>query len=311
MSDSIPPQLMLEAAGLSKSYREKRVVDGVDLSVPPGSVTGLLGANGAGKTTTLRLMLGLIRGGGETRFLGRPLRDWHCPGQVVGAVFGGVGGHPKHRVIDHLTMVAYGLGLSAPEAAAQAALDRIGLEQARGLRLGQLSLGMTQRVELTQALLGQPQVLVLDEPFNGLDPHSIAWLRSALRSFADAGGAVLLSSHLLAEMEQLADRVVVMVRGRVTAESGVREIAEQAGRHVLVESPAMARLAVMLELAGGRIEALDADHARVTGVSRQQVGLLAADHGIPLYSLGEHSVSIEEFYLSVAEEEFSARWPQH
>ncbi|MEW2029686.1 ABC transporter ATP-binding protein [Streptomyces roseifaciens] len=281
------------------------MADEVSLSVPAGSVTGLLGANGAGKTTTLRLMLGLARGGGTTTFFGRPLCEWHCPGQIVGAVLGGVAGHPRHRVIDHLAMVGQGLGVTP--AAVRAALERAGLESAANLRVGQLSLGMAQRVGLAQALLGQPRALLLDEPFNGLDPHSISWLRSRLRSFADGGGAVLLSSHLLTEMEQLADRVVVMARGRVSAEASLEQVAARAGKHVCVESPDMPRLAAVLEGCGGRVEAQGNGRARVTGVGRQQVGQMAADHGIPLFWLGEQSATLEEFYMSVAQEEFSAR----
>ncbi|MFI2077514.1 ABC transporter ATP-binding protein [Streptomyces triculaminicus] len=302
---TVPRQVLVEASGLTKSYRGKRVADGVSLSVPAGSVTGLLGANGAGKTTTLRLMLGLTRGGGTTSFLGHPLGAWHCPARVVGAVLGGVGGHPRHRVIDHLTMVARGLDVT--QDAVRAALSGIGMEQAAEQRLSQLSLGMAQRVGLAQALLGQPRVLLLDEPFNGLDPHSIAWLRSTLRGFVDDGGAVLLSSHLLAEMEQLADRVVVMARGRVVAELSVEEIAERTGRYVYVESPDLQRLVAVLRQSGGRVEGLGADRARVTGLGRRQVGRLAADHRIAVYGLSDQSASIEEFYLSVAEEEFSAR----
>ncbi|WP_157868573.1 ABC transporter ATP-binding protein [Streptomyces caatingaensis] len=275
----------------------------MSLAVPAGSVTGLLGANGAGKTTTLRLMLGLAHGEGETAVLGRPLREWHSPGRVVGAVLGGVGGHPRHRVRDHLAMVAHGLGV--PVGDVGPALAAIGLEQATGLRLGQLSLGMAQRVGLAQALLGSPRVLILDEPFNGLDPHSIAWLRGTLRRIADEGGAVLLSSHLLAEIDQLADHVVVMARGRVTAQSSVDQITERAGLHVVVESPEPERLAAAIAENGGCLEPLDGVRARVTGLDRHQVGHLAAERGIPLYWLEEKTPSVEEFYLSVAEEEFS------
>ncbi|MEU3754126.1 ATP-binding cassette domain-containing protein [Streptomyces olivoreticuli] len=304
MPTSPPGAPLLAAAELARTYRQKKVVDGVSFSVPEGSVTALLGANGAGKTTTLRLMLGLARGQGETTFLGRPLRDWHTPGQVVGAVLGGVGGHPRHRLRDHLAMVAHGLGVPAEDVGA--VLARVGLEQAAGLRLGQLSLGMGQRAGLAQALLGSPRILVLDEPFNGLDPHSIAWLRETLRRFADEGGAVLLSSHLLAEIAQLADRVVVMARGRVTAQSTVDDITRRAGHHVVVESPEPERLEAAVAAYGGRLEPLDAGRARVTGLDRRRVGHLAAEHGIPLYWLGEETSSVEEFYLSVAEQEFSA-----
>ncbi|MGK5640437.1 ABC transporter ATP-binding protein [Streptomyces sp. URMC 126] len=281
------------------------MVDGVSFSVPEGSVTGLLGANGAGKTTVLRLMLGLVRGEGTTDFLGRPLPDWHRPGEIVGAVLGGTFGHPRHRLRDHLTMVAY--GLDVPPRHVTEVLTRVGLEKAADQRLGQLSLGMAQRAGLAQALLGDPRVLILDEPFNGLDPHSIAWLRGTLRSFAEDGGTVLLSSHLLGEMDQLADRILVMARGRLVAQATAAEIAARVGRHAVVETPELERLTAALTENGAGVERLDSTRARVTGLDRREVGKLAARLAVPLYWLGEEAASVEDFYLSVAEEEFKAR----
>ncbi|MFF3547330.1 ABC transporter ATP-binding protein [Streptomyces platensis] len=195
---------MVEASGLSCTFRGKRVVDDVSLTLRAGSVTGFVGSNGAGKTTTLRLMLGLLRGEGATTFQGRPLTQWPAPARVVGAVFGGVAGHPKHRIRDHLRMVAAGAGAS--NARVDELLETVGMTGAAKMRISQLSLGMAQRVGIAQAVIGSPRVLVLDEPSNGLDPHAIRWLRGFLRDLAADGVAVLVSSHLLAEMERQARR---------------------------------------------------------------------------------------------------------
>ncbi|WP_223006797.1 ABC transporter ATP-binding protein [Streptomyces roseirectus] len=296
--------VLVEAAGLGRSFGTKRVVDGVDLTLRAGEVTGFVGANGAGKSTTIQLMLGLLRGEGRTRYLGRPLHAWGAPGTVVGAVLGGVAGHGGHRVRTHLRTVA--AGSAASDNRVDACLAEVGLAQAARLRLAELSLGMAQRVAIAQALLGDPPVLVLDEPANGLDPHSIRWLRQFLRAEADRGRAVLVSSHLLGEMEQLADRVVVLSRGRVVAAATMAELLDRAaGRRVVsVECPELERLAELVGTSGGRLAPTDGRSATVTGLDRVRIGTLAAEHGLPLYWLHETGPSLEEFYLGIAEEEF-------
>ncbi|WP_432075193.1 ABC transporter ATP-binding protein [Streptomyces wuyuanensis] len=276
----------------------------MSLSLRAGEVTGFVGANGAGKTTTIRLMLGLARGEGSTLFLGRPLHAWGSPAKVVGAVLGGVAGHPKHRVRSHLRMVAAGCGASPRRV--DELLEKVGLTEAAKLRLAQLSLGMAQRVGIAQALLGDPRVLVLDEPANGLDPHSIRWLRQFLRAQADEGRAVLVSSHLLGEMEQLADSVVVLSRGRVVAASPLTELLTRASTRsvVLVQTPDMAALARLVADNGGRLEHSDGASARITGMERIEVGSLAAKERLELHWLSEETPSLEDFYLSIAEEDF-------
>ncbi|MFD4583115.1 ABC transporter ATP-binding protein [Streptomyces sp. NPDC058423] len=276
----------------------------MSLTLRAGEVTGFVGANGAGKTTTIRLMLQLARGEGSTLFLGRPLHAWGSPAKVVGAVLGGVAGHPKHRVRSHLRMVAAGCG--APERRVDELLENVGLTDAAELRLAQLSLGMAQRVGIAQALLGDPRVLILDEPANGLDPHSIRWLRQFLRAQADEGRAVLVSSHLLGEMEQLADSVVVLSRGRVVAASPLTELLTRASTRsvVLVQTPDMAALARLVADNGGRLEPSDGASARITGMERIKVGSLAAKERLELHWLSEETPSLEDFYLSIAEEDF-------
>ncbi|MGW4724206.1 ABC transporter ATP-binding protein [Streptomyces sp. NPDC004291] len=296
--------VLVEADRLGRSFGPKRVLDGVSMTLRAGEVTGFVGANGAGKSTTIRLMLGLLHGEGTTRYLGRPLYAWGAPGSIVGAVLGGVAGHAKHRVWTHLHMVAAGSGASGRRV--DELLETVGLTQASGLRLHELSLGMAQRVAIAQALLGDPPVLVLDEPANGLDPHSIRWLRDFLRAQASDGRAVLVSSHFLSEMEQLADRVVVLSRGRVAASTSMAELLAHAAdrRVVTVECPDLPKLTALVETRGGRLVPTSGQYAEITGLDRVAIATLAAEHGTPLYWLHERGPTLEEFYLGVADEEF-------
>ncbi|MFJ4368498.1 ABC transporter ATP-binding protein [Streptomyces chartreusis] len=295
---------LVEARNLRRSFGSRTVLDDVSLALSAGEVTGFVGANGAGKTTTIRLMLGLAHGEGTTHFLGRPLRAWGSPGHVVGAVLGGIAGHPKHRVRSHLRMVAAGCGAS--DQRVDDMLDLVGLTQAARLKLSELSLGMAQRVGIAQALLGDPPVLILDEPANGLDPHAIRWLREFLRDQAEQGRAVMVSSHLLGEMEQLADRVVVLSRGRVVAASPIAELLSRAGSRsvVTVQTPDLAKLTRLVEEQGGRLAPSGGPSAHITGLDRIRIATLAADGGVALHWLSEDMPSLEDFYLSIAEEEF-------
>jgi ABC-2 type transport system ATP-binding protein len=296
--------VLAEARGLRRSFGNRTVLDDVSLTLHSGEVTGFVGANGAGKTTTIRLMLDLTRGRGSTLFLGHPLHHWNSPGNVVGAVLGGIAGHPKHRVRTHLRMVAAGCGAS--DERVRTLLELVGLTSAARLRLSELSLGMAQRVGIAQALLGDPPVLILDEPANGLDPHAIRWLRDFLRAQAAEGRAVMVSSHLLGEMEQLADRVVVLSRGRVVAASPIGEVLSRAEDRsvVTVQSPELARLAHLVEGKGGTLVPTGGPSAHITGLDRVQVSTLAAEAGVALHWLSEELPSLEDFYLSIAEEEF-------
>ncbi|MFE9820405.1 ABC transporter ATP-binding protein [Streptomyces sp. NPDC005773] len=295
---------LVEARGLGRSFGPKRVLDDVSLVMRAGEVTGFVGANGAGKTTTIQLMLDLLRGEGRTLFLGNPLHAWGAPGTVVGAVLGGVAGHPNHRLRAHLRMVA--AGSAVPDGRVDELLETVGLADGARLRLSELSLGMAQRVGIAQALLGDPPVLVLDEPANGLDPHSIRWLRDFLRAQAAQGRAVLVSSHLLGEMEQLADRVVVLTRGRVVAAAPMAEVLEHAAgrRSVNLEAPDLSALARLVTEHGGHLAPTGGQGATVTGLDRVRIGTLALEARVPLYWLHEEKPSLEDFYLGVAEEEF-------
>lgn len=296
--------VLVEAVGLGRSFGPERVLDDVSLTLRSGEVTGFVGANGAGKTTTIQLMLGLMRGEGHTLFLGRALKEWGAPGTVVGAVLGGVAGHPNHRLRAHLRMVA--AGSAAPDERVDDLLETVGLADAARRKLSELSLGMAQRAGIAQALLGDPPVLVLDEPANGLDPHSIRWLRDFLRAQAAEGRAVLVSSHLLGEMEQLADHVVVLARGRVLASEPMTQVLARAAdrRVVTLEAPDLPALARLVADHGGLLEPSGGLGATVTGLDRVRIGTLALQAGVPLYWLHEANPSLEDFYLGIAQEEF-------
>ncbi|WP_079054342.1 ABC transporter ATP-binding protein [Streptomyces graminilatus] len=305
MADCEETLPLLAAHGLAKEFCGHPVLSDISLDLPAFTVTGLLGANGAGKTTAIRMMLGLLRGRGETLFMGRSLVQWRSPASIVGAVLSGVSGHPKHSVQAHLKMVASGAGVPGRRVAE--VLNQVGMLEAAGLRLGRLSLGMAQRVGIAQALLGDPRILILDEPTNGLDPHSIHWLRTLLRGFADEGRAVLVSSHQLAEMGHLADRLVVLGKGRIVAETSIADLSGISQGRIGVQSPLLDRLKSLVEQHGGALRATSAGAAEITGISRSQVGDLAAEHHVPLHWLDERQVSLEEFYLSVADQEFQRR----
>ncbi|MGW2701703.1 ABC transporter ATP-binding protein [Streptomyces sp. NPDC001340] len=299
--------VLAQASGLSTTFGKKRVLEDVSLQLRSGKITGFVGANGAGKTTTLRCMLGLLPSAGETSFLGRPLTRWNAPARVVGAVFGGVAGHPKHRLITHLRMVAAGCGL--PDRRADEVLDAVGLSTGARVRLKELSLGMAQRAGIAQALIASPRVLLLDEPANGLDPHAMRWLRDLLRQLADEGLAVLVSSHLLSEMEQVADRVAVLSKGRIVADAEMADLLAYAEKQavVTVETPDLDRFASAIVREGVTVDRRGDHWAQIKGLSRHQVGELAAEHRITLYTISENRPSLEDFYLTIAEEEFAVR----
>ncbi|NRD25323.1 ABC transporter ATP-binding protein [Frigoribacterium sp. VKM Ac-2836] len=221
MNEQTP--LPLEAHGLRKAFRGRPRIDDVTFSVRPGRVVGLLGPNGAGKTTTIRLLLGLVsRDAGDALVFGVPYRDLERPPQQVGVVLDAGGLHPSRSGRQHLTMAALRAGVGADRV--EAVLAEVGMSRDADRRAGTYSLGMRQRIAIAAALLGEPRLLVLDEPANGLDPAGMHWLRQKLRAFAAAGGTVLVSSHLLSDIQEIADDVVVITDGRVVAEATMAEV---------------------------------------------------------------------------------------
>jgi ABC-2 type transport system ATP-binding protein len=265
--------------GLAKRFGAHVAVADATFTVAAGTVCALLGPNGAGKTTTLRCILGLARPtAGTVRVAGR-----------AGAVLDGLGVHPLRTGRDHLRMLAAAGGV--PPAHVASVLERVGLAADADRPAGEYSLGMRGRLALGAALLGGPRVLVLDEPANGLDPDGIRWLRGLLREHAEAGGAVLLSSHVLAEVERVADAAVVMAGGRTVGAAPVLD-----GRSVRARSPDRARLQAALAAAGATVRPVDADGLVVEGRDADFVGALAAREGIALRELVAHR-TLEDLYV--------------
>jgi ABC-2 type transport system ATP-binding protein len=291
----------VEVRSLRKRFGNVAAVDGVSFDVEPGMVTGFLGPNGAGKTTTLRMILGLAHPtSGSATIDGRPYRALDDPARTVGAVLERSGFHPGRRARDHLRAVARAARI--PDSRADQTLEIVALQNAAGRRAGQYSLGMRQRLALATALLGDPRILILDEPANGLDPQGIRWLRDFLRWYASQGRTVLVSSHVLAEMAQTADAVIVIARGRVVAEGPIAELIAGRGGAVEVRSPGAERLAAALRSRGFGVER-SGDHTLVvTGADAAAVGDLALSEGVAIHGLRERSASLEDVFFELTGE---------
>jgi ABC-type multidrug transport system ATPase subunit len=299
----------VEVRGLSKSFGAVRAVDDLSFTVEPGSITGFLGPNGAGKTTTLRMALGLERpDAGTATFDGVAYADLPSPVRTVGAVLE-TAFHPARSGRNHLRVYCRAAGL--PVSRADEVLAQVGLADAGRRRAGGYSLGMRQRLALATALLGDPAVLVLDEPANGLDPEGIQWLRGFLRHLAHTEGrTVLVSSHLLAEMEQTADRVVIVGAGRLVREGSIAELRSgtQGSGAVLVRSPEAGRLAEVLRVAGLSVGPAEDGRVTVTGTTPATVGAHAFRAGVELHELRAETSGLEELYfrLTAGQEQFAA-----
>jgi ABC-2 type transport system ATP-binding protein len=289
---------VIELRALTKRFGERTAVDGLTVTVRPGAVTGFLGPNGAGKSTTLRLVLGLDHPtSGAATVAGRRITDLDAPLRTVGAVLDPVGLHPGRTAADHLAWLAASNGV--PRRRVGDVLDEVGLAALAGRRAGGLSLGMRQRLGLAAALLGDPAVLVLDEPINGLDTTSVRWLRTLLRRFAAEGRTVLLSSHLMSEMQQTADHLLVLRAGRLIADLPVRRLLQQARPAVVVRSPDAEQLRWRLAGRGARVVRGDADALLVTGLDAAAVGEMARAAGIGLHELRAEQPSLEDVYLQM------------
>jgi ABC-2 type transport system ATP-binding protein len=291
---------VIEVDGLTKRYGDVLAVDGLSFRVEPGRVTGFLGPNGAGKTTTLRVLVGLLRPtAGSATVLGRRYAELDDPVRSVGAVLEASGFHPGRSGRNHLRTLAIAAGIAS--ARVEELLQLVDLTAAARRRVGGYSLGMRQRLSLAGALLGDPQVLILDEPANGLDPQGIRWLRDLLRGFAAEGRTVLVSSHVLAEMQQLADDVVIIARGRIVAQAGVGDVVGRAGGAVRVRSPQRDRLTEALRREGFEATPLDENGLSVRNASPAQVGDIAATEGVALHELVAEEATLEEVFLELTE----------
>ena len=305
-------RVRVEVSGLTKHFGAVRAVSDLSFTVEPGSVTGFLGPNGAGKTTTLRMLLGLLNpDAGTATFDGTPYAGLADPVRTVGAVLE-TAFHPARTGRNHLRVYCRAAGL--PVSRADEVLVQVGLADAGNRRAGGYSLGMRQRLALAGALLGDPPVLVLDEPANGLDPEGIQWLRGFIRFLAhEQGRTVLVSSHLLSEVEQTVDRVVIVGAGRLVREGTIEQLrsgADGAGT-VLVRSPEAARLADVLRAGGIDVAAADGGALTVTGSTPADVGRRAFAAGVELHELRSRTSGLEEIYfqLTTGQEQFAAPSP--
>jgi ABC-2 type transport system ATP-binding protein len=293
---------VITVQGLTKRFGDVLAVDRLDFGVEEGTVTGFLGPNGAGKTTTLRMLLGLVAPTSGTATVGgRPYRELADPLRRVGAVLEAGGFHPGRTARDHLRVLATAAGL-APGRVDQV-LDQVGLAGAAGRRVGGFSLGMRQRLGLASALLGDPEVLVLDEPANGLDPEGVRWLRGLVRGLAAEGRTVLVSSHLLAEVAQTVDQVVIIDRGRLVAQSSVDALTAGAERTVRVRTPQPGRLRDLLVARGASVTLDGPDGLVVGGATTEQVGQAAAAGGVVLHEMRFDRSNLEDVFLALTGKE--------
>jgi ABC-2 type transport system ATP-binding protein len=302
---------MIEVCGLSKRYGDTRAVDRLSFTVQPGKVTGFLGPNGAGKSTTMRLILGLDRPDEGTATIGgRPYRDLAEPLRVVGALLEARAVHSGRSAYNHLLVLAQTQGL--PRRRVDEVIDLIGLREVSGRRAGGFSLGMSQRLGIAAALLGDPRVLVLDEPVNGLDPEGIRWIRNLMKHLAGEGRTVFVSSHLMNEMAVTADHLIVIGRGRLIADCPTGDfIARSSHRSVRVVGPDRVRLTQAIGAEGGQVAATDDGALTVSGLDAAAIGELAFRAGLMLHELTPQLASLEEAFMELTHDsvEYGAQVP--
>ncbi|MDQ7808670.1 ATP-binding cassette domain-containing protein [Amycolatopsis sp. A133] len=291
--------MTIEIRGLTKRYGPDTVVDDLSFTVEPGQVTGFLGPNGAGKSTTMKMIVGLAAPTrGTVTVGGRRYRDLPVPLAEVGALLDAGAVHGGRKAFDHLLALAVSNGL--PRRRVGEVLARTGLEGVAGKRAGGFSLGMRQRLGIAAALLGDPRVLIFDEPVNGLDPEGIRWIRDFMRSLAREGRAVLVSSHLMSEMAQTADHLVVIGRGKLVADTAVTELVRGEGT-VLVRTPDPG-LARLLATAGATVREGSEASLVVSGMTSAEIGKLAAYHGVVLAELTPQRVSLEDAFMELTKD---------
>jgi ABC-2 type transport system ATP-binding protein len=293
-----PQQAAISVTALTKRFGETVAVERLSFSVAPGRIVGFLGPNGAGKSTTMRALLGLVRPtAGSATIDGRPYAELEHPAQTVGALLDGNDVHPGRSGRNHLRVLARAAGV-AP-ARVDELLELVGLTHAADRRAGGYSMGMRQRLGLAAALLGDPRVLVLDEPANGLDPQGIRWLRNFLRAQAGEGRAILVSSHVLAEVAQLADEVVVINRGRSILQAPLAELMAQRNGGMRVAGPDIARLAELLRADGAQVQAAGDAAIVVMDRTGEQLGRVIAAHGIVVSELSPQRESLEDVFFEL------------
>jgi len=297
---------MIEVTEVRKRYGQAQALDGMTFTVRPGQVTGFVGPNGAGKSTTMRVILGLDAADSGTALIGgRPYRTLRHPLSHVGALLDAAALQPSRSARNHLLWLAYSQGL--PAGRVDEVIDQAGLRSVIRRKAGGYSLGMRQRLGIAAALLGDPPVLMLDEPFNGMDPEGIIWMRGFLRGLAAQGRAVLVSSHLMSELQDTADHLVVAGRGRVIADTSMRDlIASASGNRVTVRTAARETAAAALRHAGAAVTALDnvtaPDALVISGLTAERVVALLNENAIPFAEVSAHRASLEDAYLRLTKD---------
>jgi len=290
-------EYMIQVEQLTKSYRGKMVVNNVTFRVEPGSVTGFLGPNGAGKTTTMRMLLGLERpDSGRALIAGKRYTEHRAPIRQVGALLDARAAHPNRSARDHLRIIARTHGISNRRV--DDVIGLAGLDSVAKKRAGKFSLGMGQRLGIAVALLGDPRALILDEPVNGLDPEGVSWIRSLTRSLATEGRAVLISSHLMAEMAQTADRVIVLGRGAILADEAMSDVVSGAGR-IRARTTKAVDLADLVRREGAEVLQVDVSTLEITGMSAEAIAEAARTNGILLIELSTVPISLEDAFFKL------------
>ena len=290
---------MIEARVLTKVYGQKTAVKELTFTVRPGRVTGFLGPNGAGKSTTMRMIVGLAEPtAGSVTVNGRHYRDLAAPLHEVGALLEAKAVHPGRSAFNHLLALAQTHGIS--QARVQEVIDMVGIADVAKKRIGGFSLGMGQRLGIATALLGDPSILVLDEPVNGLDPEGIKWIRDLLKSLASQGRTIFISSHLMSEMAMTADHLIVVGRGRLVADESVDAFTARAtSSSILVRAPRAMELAEFLRQAGATAISTHADELSVSGITGSQIGDIALEHQISVHELTPQRASLEEAFMEL------------
>jgi ABC-2 type transport system ATP-binding protein len=297
----------IEVSGLRKHFGPTLALDGMTFTVVPGQVTGFVGPNGAGKSTTMRVILGLdAPDAGSAVIGGRPYPALPHPLRHVGSLLDAGALQPSRTARNHLLWLAYSQGL--PASRVDEVLDQAGLRQVARRRAGGFSLGMRQRLGIAAAMLGDPPVLMFDEPFNGMDPEGIVWMRGFLRSLAAGGRAVLVSSHLMSELQGTADHLVVVGRGRAIADTSISElIAATSGDRVRLRTTARPEAATVLERAGATVTPATPDTLTVSGLAAEQIVALLGRSAVPFSEVSAHRATLEEAYLELTRDQVEYR----
>ena len=301
---------MITAESLTKRYRNKTAVDDIDFTVEPGLVTGFLGPNGAGKSTTMRMIVGLDRPtSGAALVNGRPYAEHRAPLREVGVLLDAKAAHRGRTAYAHLRSIAATHGIGRGRV--RDVIGMAGLDSVAGKRVGGFSLGMGQRLGIAAALLGDPATIILDEPVNGLDPEGVLWVRTLMRTLANEGRTVLLSSHLMSEMAQTADRLIVIGRGRILADGPIGEVVAGATRSVVrVRTRDPQKLTAILSGSAASVSLQPDTALEIVGLTAEQVAVVAADAGIVLHEVATRTGTLEEAYLALTAEQVEYRSAQ-